>query len=35
MKTLVFQKYIGGNAACMKILDMAIKWCGQLTSKET
>ena len=31
MKTLNFQKDIGGAAACMKRLTMATKGCGQLT----
>ena len=33
MKTLEFQKYLGGTAVCMKRLTMATKVCGQLTSK--
>ena len=35
MKTLNFQKYIGGTAACMKRLMMVTKGCGQLTSNDT
>ena len=35
MKTYNFQKYIRGNTACMKILIMDKKGCGQLTSNET
>ena len=35
MKTLEFQKYLGGNAACMKIISTATKGCGQLTSNDT
>ena len=31
MKTLEYQKEIGGTAACMKILAMATKGNGQLT----
>ena len=30
MKTLESQKYIGGNAACMKRLAIANKGCGRL-----
>ena len=35
MNTSIFQKYIGGNEACMKRLMMATKFCGQLTSNGT
>ena len=35
MKTSEFQKYTGGTAVCMKILAMATKRCGQLTSNGT
>ena len=35
MKTSKFQKDIGGTAACMKILDIDNKGCGQLTSNYT
>ena len=31
MKTLEFQKYLGGNNACMKILAMSTRGFGQLT----
>ena len=33
--TLVFQKYTGGTAACMKRLIMTKKGCGQLASNDT
>ena len=35
MKTLTFQKYIGGTAACTKRLMMDTKGYGQLTSNDT
>ena len=35
MKTSKFQKDIGGTTACMKILDIATKGCGQMTSNDT
>ena len=35
MKTSIFQKYIGGNSACMKRLMMAKKGWYQLTSNNT
>ena len=35
MKTSKFQKYIGGSTICMKILDIANKGYGQLTSNYT
>ena len=35
MKTSEFQKYLGGTTACMRILAMATKWCGQLISNDT
>ena len=35
MKTLTFQKYIGGTSECMKRLMMDTKGCGQLTSNDT
>ena len=35
MKTLTFQKYIGGTSECMKRLMMDTKGCGQLTSNNT
>ena len=35
MKTSYFQKYIVGNAECMKRLTMATKGYGQLTSNDT
>ena len=34
-KTLEFHKYLGGTTACMKILLIATKGCGQLTSNDT
>ena len=35
MKMSEFQKYLGGTAALIKILAMATKGCGQLTSNDT
>ena len=35
MNKETFQQHIGGTAACMKILILAKKLCGQLTSKYT
>ena len=35
MKTLNFQKYLGGTAACTKILTMDTYGCGQLKSNYT
>ena len=35
MKTLKFQKYLRGTTACTKILALATKGCGQLTSNDT
>ena len=35
MKTSIFQKYIGGNTACMKRLYIATKLCGRLTSNDS
>ena len=35
MKTLEFQKYIGGTAAFMKRKAVANKGCGQITSNDT
>ena len=35
MKTLEFQKDIGGTTVCMKRLSIATKGCGQLTSNDT
>ena len=35
MKASEFQKYLGGTTACMKILAMDTKGCGQLTSNDT
>ena len=35
MKKSKFQSVLGGNAACMKRLDIATKGCGQLTSNDT
>ena len=35
MKTSEYQKYIEGNTPCMKILALATKGCGQLTSNDT
>ena len=35
MKTSNFQKYIRGTTACMKILAIDTKGCGQLTSNDT
>ena len=34
MKTSEFQKYIGVTSLCMKIIDIANKGSGQLTSNE-
>ena len=31
----IFEKYLGGTAACMKILPITTKWCGQLTLNYT
>ena len=35
MKTLEFQKYLGSNDACMKILSIDTKVYGQLKSNDT
>ena len=35
MKKSTFQVELGGTAACMKILAIATKGCGQLTSNDT
>ena len=35
MKTSKFQKDLGGTTACIKILAIATKGCGQLTSNDT
>ena len=35
MKKSKFQSVLGGNAVCMKRLDIATKGCGQLTSNDT
>ena len=35
MKTLEFQWYIGGTAACMKITTKTNKECVQMSSKNT
>ena len=35
MKTSDFHTYLGGNAACMKILTMATTGCGQMASNDT
>ena len=35
MKTLEFQKYLGGTSMCMKIIAMDTKGCVQLTSNDT
>ena len=35
MKASEFQKYLGGNNACMKRLSIATKGCDQLTSNYT
>ena len=35
MKTSEFQKYLGGNTAQMKRLDISTKGCGQLISNNT
>ena len=35
MKKSTFQSELGGTAACMKILAIANKGCGQLTSNDT
>ena len=35
MKASKFQKYLGGNNACLKRLLIATKGCGQLISNET
>ena len=35
MKTSYFIKYLVGTSACMKILSIATKGCGQLTSNDT
>ena len=35
MKTTKFQKDLGGTTACMKILAISTKGCGQLTSNDT
>ena len=35
MKTLEFQKDLGGTAACMKKLSITTKWCVQMTSNDT
>ena len=35
MKTSIFQKYLGGNAVCIKRLTMYPKRCDQLTYNDT
>ena len=35
MKKSTFQNELGGTAACMKILAISTKGCGQLTSNST
>ena len=35
MKTLEFQKYLGGTSTRMEILSIDTKGCGQLTSNDT
>ena len=35
MKTSEFEKYLGVTDACMKILSINTKGCGQLTSNDT
>ena len=35
MKTSTFKNYIGGTASCMRIIMMATKGCGKLTSNDT
>ena len=35
MKISKFQNVLGGTTVCMKILDIATKGCGQLTSNNT
>ena len=35
MNKSTFQSELGGTAACMKILAIATKGCGQLTSNNT
>ena len=35
IKTSTFQNVLGGTTACMKRLDISIKWCGQMTSNNT
>ena len=35
IKTSEFHKYLGDTDECMKILSVATKGCGQLTSNDT
>ena len=35
MNTSEFKEYLGGTNACMRILAIATKGCGKLTSNET